>query len=106
MKKIKVDIWKLMFWLGVITLFIWLLLKIIGVINTTLIIQLIPFLSAIAIIFGAIKHVGKFIHRVENGLSDIKDLKDKTGKLEKTIETIKFEIHSIDKRVAFIEYRI
>ena len=95
-----------MFWLGVITLFIWLLLKTIGIINTPLVIQLIPFVSAIAIIFGAIKHIGKFIHRVENGLLDITDLKVRVGKIENTIDTIKFDIHSIDKRVAIIESRV
>ncbi len=95
----EMDWTTIIFWLGIITLFLWLLAKTLGFIHTPLIIELIPLISGFAIVITAIKNMGKFIHRVENGLSDIRDLKERVGKIE-------VDVHSLDKRVAIIESRI
>ena len=106
MKKRKMDIWKIIFWFGVISLFLWLLAKTLGFINTPLIIELIPLFSSLAILFGGIKQIAKFIHRVENGLSNIIFLKEKIENIENKIEIIKFDVHSLNKKIVVLESKI
>jgi len=107
-KKIEWTI--IVFWLGVITLFLWLLAKTLGWINTPLIIEILPLISGLVILLSGMRHAGKFIHRVENGLSDIKDLKERVGnleiKLDNSVNSLRADIHNLDKRVAIIESRI
>jgi hypothetical protein len=83
------NIYAAIFWISLISIFIWLVLKALGYINTPTIIELMPFFSAI---FGA----GAFFQMFS-------DMRRRLSKVESEMKDVGLTIHSIDKRVAVIE---
>ena len=107
MKKIQINIdWSVVFWMGVITLFLWLLARAAGLINTPFIIDLIPYAASFAALLGAVMKIARFVNKVENGLGDIKELGIRIDKIETITSNIRIDIHRLDKRVSIIETKI
>mgnify|MGYP001614708032 CR=1 FL=1 len=90
--------WMILFWIGIITLFIWLVLKEFGYINTPDLIRIIPYLGGLIALVGLIKNFGGFEAKLEMLIIDVKDIKS-------DIKEIKLDIHSLDKRVTLLEAR-
>ena len=89
------KIYTIIFWLSLLSIFIWLILKVLGIINTPQLIELLPYFSAV---FGA----GAFFQM-------IRDIKDRLNKLEsennKGFKEFEPRINILDKRVAILEPR-
>ncbi len=100
MKKVQINIdWPVVFWVSIIILFLWLLAKAFGLINTPWIVEAIPYTVGLIAIFAIVKEAGKFINKLEMVILDIKDIKA-------DIRGMRNDIHSIDKRVTIVESRI
>jgi len=78
MKKRGLNIWDVIAWIVLAGILLWLILKVLGIINTPILIQYAPY-------FGAVYLAGWQIHKLETVTKDVKDLK----KFEKaTIEQV------------------
>jgi hypothetical protein len=67
MKK-SVSIWDIIAWIVLILIFLWLILKVSGVINTSILIEYAPY-------FGAVYLAGWQIHKLEMVVRDVQELK-------------------------------
>lgn len=107
MKKIQINIdWSVVFWLGTITVFLWLIARAVGLIHTPLILEILPYVGGFAALLGGIREAGKFTHKIETVISDVKDIKLELNGIKLDIKEIRQDIHSLDKRVAVLETRI
>mgnify|MGYP003967836455 CR=1 FL=1 len=59
MKKSKYNFWDILAWICVIGIFIWLILKVLGIINTPVLLEFAPY-------FGATYLAGWFIHELKD----------------------------------------
>lgn len=85
-----------LFWICISILFIWLILKELGYINTPDLIKIIPYFMGFGALVGMTKEIGKFIHKLgEYG--------NKIDTLVKDVSEIKKDLHSLDKRVTVLE---
>ena len=99
MKKIQINIdWSVVFWLGVITVFLWLIAKAVGLIHTPWYLEAIPYIGSFIALLAMAKEIGKFVYKVERALGDI-------GEIKIDIKNVKHDIHSLDKRVSVLETR-
>lgn len=79
------NIYTVIFWLSLLSILFWLILKALGYINTPPVIELMPFFSAV---FGA----GAFFQMVFD--------------MRKRLCNVENEVRSIDKRTAVLESKI
>ncbi len=100
------KLYAVIFWVSMSVILIWLLLKAFGFIHTPLIIELLPYISAV---FGA----GAFFQMVfdmKNRLGKVENRCDKMAdgltRLEFKAENINNRMNILDKRVAIIESRV
>ena len=97
MKKFRIKInWTIVFWIGIMMIFLWLIAKIAGLIHTPLIVEMIPVFGGLLSLIGIIQSIAKYAHKWDNAVSDIGDMK-------LDIKDIKHDIHSLDKRVSVLE---
>ncbi len=70
MVKVKrgINFWDVLAWIVLIGIFIWLILKVFGIINTPVLIEYAPY-------FGAVYLAGWAMHKLEMVNEDVKDLK-------------------------------
>ena len=100
MKKIQINIdWSVVFWLGIITVFLWLIAKAVGLIHTPWFIQAIPYVGGLITLLAITKEIGRFVQKLETVILDVKDMK-------MDIREIKQSMYSLDKRVSILETRI
>ena len=90
------KIYTIIFWISLLSILLWLILKALGYINTPPLIELFPYFSAV---FGA----GAFFQM-------IRDMKDRLNKLEKEttngFKDVDTKISGLDKRIVMLETRI
>ncbi|HLC85976.1 MAG TPA: hypothetical protein VJG30_01690 [Candidatus Nanoarchaeia archaeon] len=86
------NIYTAIFWISLVSILIWLILKALGYINTPPLIELMPFFSAV---FGA----GAFFQM-------IRDIKNRVINVESEIKDVKMTVHSLDKRVTVLESKV
>lgn len=100
MKKIQINIdWSVVFWIGIIIVFLWLIARAAGLIHTPLILEILPYLGGFAALVGGMREITKFVNKVDVVILDVKDIK-------LNIKEIRQDIHNLDKRVAVLETRI
>ena len=68
MKK-RVSFWDVLAWVVLAGILLWVILKMVGVINTPVLIEYAPY-------FGAIYLVGWQMHKLDSVASDVKELKE------------------------------
>ena len=78
---VKRNFWDWLAWIALAGIFVWLILKMLGIINTSVLLQYAPYL-------GAVYLAGWNIHKLDSVANDVKDLKKFRH------ETIK-EVHEI-----------
>ena len=82
MKKRGLDFWDILAWIILGLILLWIILKMLGVINT-------PVLIAYAPYFGAAYIAGWAMHKLDSVSNDVKDLKNFAGATVSEINTIK-----------------
>jgi hypothetical protein len=68
MEKRGLNIWDVLAWIVLAGILVWIILKMLGVINTPILIEYAPYL-------GAVYLAGWQIHKLETVASDVKELK-------------------------------
>ena len=97
MKKIQINIdWSVMFWIGIFTIFFWLMARAVGLIKIPWFIEIIPYLGGLIVIFSLVKEVGRYVNKVDMVITDVREMKI-------DIKEMKQDIHSLDKRVTILE---
>lgn len=97
MKKIQINIdWSMMFWIGILTIFLWLMARAVGLIKTPWFIEIIPYLGGLIVIFSLVKEVGKYVNKVDMVITDVREMKV-------DIKEMKLDINNLDKRVTILE---
>ncbi len=100
MKKININIdWSVVFWLGLITTFLWLLAKAVGLIHTLWYVEAIPYVGGMITIFAIVKELGKYVQKIDGVFLDIKAMKVE-------LKGLRQDVSNLDKRVAVLETRI
>jgi hypothetical protein len=84
----KIKIYDIIFWASMLVIAIWIVLKMFGVINSPVWIEMIPYLS---IIFAA----GSFYQSVNSMKLDILDLKSRTNGIEREMIEVKTRVEFI-----------
>lgn len=97
MEKLKVN-WRWVFWICVIILLVWLYLKDIGVINTPLIIEAVPYLTGFGALFAFAREAGKYAHKIDRAVGDLREMKTE-------LKEVNVKVTDVDKRVAVMEAR-
>ncbi len=100
MKKIQINVdWNVVFWIGILIIFFWLVAKAAGLINTPLAVQIIPYVGGLVALFGLFRNAGKYIQKLNN-------LIEKVDTISMEIKELRRDVHNIDKRVAIVESKI
>ncbi len=79
------NIWDLLAWASLAMIFLWLVAKLFGLINTPLIIELMPY-------FGVVFFAGRMFQKVEMLDTDMNKVKDRVYDIDRRI--IRFESKS------------
>ncbi len=107
MKKIQINVdWNVVFWIGILIIFFWLVAKAAGLINTPLVVQIIPYIGGLVALFGLFRNAGIYIQKLNGIIEDIGDINIQIKDINSEIKDIRQDIHNIDKRVAVLETRI
>jgi hypothetical protein len=85
-------------WACLIFLLIWLFLKDIGVINTPIFVQALPYMTVFGFFLVLAREAGKYAHKIDRALADIKEMR-------RDIHEVRLDIANLDKRVAVLEAR-
>ncbi len=100
MKKIQINIdWTIVFWISITTLFLWLLAKAVGLIQTPWFIEAIPYVVSFMAFVAGVKRIAEFGFKVDNLIVDVKDLKSE-------IKCVRQDIHGLDKRLIVVESKL
>lgn len=100
MKKIQINIdWTVVFWISITTLFLWLLAKAVGLIQTPWFIEAIPYVVSFMAFVAGVKRIAEFGFKVDNLIVDVKELNNRTTNIESGV-------HQIDKRLAVVESKL
>ena len=86
------KIYSIIFWLSLLSILLWLILKAFGYINTPPLIELLPFFSAV---FGA----GAFFQMIS-------DIRQRLSRVEIEFKDVKLTVNNLDKRTAILESMI
>ncbi len=78
------TVWDIVAWIVLIGIFIWLILKVSGIIHTPVLIEYAP-------IFGAVYLAGWAMHKLDSASNDIKDLKKFAKDTASEINNIKIK---------------
>jgi len=95
-KRRKFDIWDCLLWISVILILGWAFLKAMGWINTPEWVLMIPYFAAGLALLSCVFKAGKISQSIESMGNDVKDLKTKTGEIDKSLT-------SLSERVALRE---
>lgn len=102
----KDKIYAIIFWTSLLVILVWVILKMIGVINSPVWIQLIPYFSAV---FAA----GAFFQSINSIKLDVSDLKARMGSvelrthnMEKDIIEVKTNVNHFDSDLHDLKVRI
>jgi hypothetical protein len=68
MEKRGLNFWDVLAWKVLAGIFLWLILKVLGIINTPLLLEYAPY-------FGAVYLIGWQIHKLDSVADDVKELK-------------------------------
>jgi hypothetical protein len=81
MKK-RLSFWDILAWIVLVGIFVWILLKVLGIINTPILIEYAPF-------FGAVYLAGWAMHKLDTAVNEIKGLKTFAKETANEINNIK-----------------
>lgn len=95
----KDKIYEVIFWTSMITVLIWMFLKGIGVINTPVIIQLIPYA-------GGIFAFGVFFQMVKGLKDEVKDIKTDLNDVKKSQQNMAIDMSEVKTRLSHVERSI
>jgi len=82
MKNRSLNFWDVLAWIILGGIFLWILLKVLGIINTPSLIEFAPY-------FGAVYLAGWAMHKLDTAVDDIKDLKSFAKRTATEINNIK-----------------
>lgn len=102
MKKIEIN-WLIVFWVCFIILLLWLFAKDIGIINTPIAIQTVPYITGLGLVVAFMKEANRHIIKLENGLTSLQHAVTDIAEIKQEIKGIHVQLHHIDKRVAILE---
>ena len=88
MGKKRINIWDLIAWLVLAGIVLWLVLKVMGVINTPILIEYAPY-------FGAVYIAGWAMNRLNTATEDIRDIKKELRSFEKRTSRIEYDMPTI-----------
>lgn len=89
----------LLFWSSMGVIVVWMILKAIGVINTPMFVQLIPYA-------GGIFAFGVFFQMMREFKNEIKSIKEDTKELRKTDQSLVSDVSQIKFRMEKVEGRL
>ena len=92
----KDKIYDFVFWTSMATVIIWMFLKGIGVINTPVLIQLIPYA-------GGIFAFGVFFQTVKGLKEEIKDIKVDLNEVKKSQQNMALDMSEVKTRLGHVE---
>ena len=98
MKKLEIN-WRIVFWIGIVIILLWLFAKQFGYIHTPLVIELIPYIGAVLTLLAGAREAGKFSHKLDRVIFDVNEIKN-------DIKNIRLNLHDLDKRVAVLESKV
>ena len=106
MKKININIdWSVVFWLGLITTFLWFLAKAVGLVHTPLFISIIPYLGSMVVIIAVVKKLGEYVQKIDRTILDIGDIKSELKYINSDMKDLNNKFGSLYKSVAVLESR-
>lgn len=105
-KRLKIN-WVWVFWVGVIILFLWFFAKDIGLINTPILLQAIPYFTGFGVLLALARETGKYTTILRHAVADIKEMKTELkGIRDVELRDIKLQLAHLDRRVAVVEAKI
>ena len=75
MEMSKLSFWDYLLWIGAITILVWALLKMVGIIQTPAWINAIPIAAGALFLLGAAYNIGKIMNEIEQTGNDVKEMK-------------------------------
>ena len=76
MRKIQINIdWSVAFWLGILTVFLWLLAKAVGLIHTPWYIEVIPYIGGLIALGAIVKEIGKYAQKIDTLVYEVKEIR-------------------------------
>ena len=87
-----IDPWYALFWVGMSITLIWLILKSVGVIQTPVWIQMLPFISAVLGIMGIVKYILKYLVIIK-----VTDLR--LGRVEERLTSVENRLTTVERKL-------
>ncbi len=92
----KQKIYDFVFWTSMSVVAVWIVLKAVGVINTPIIVQLIPYA-------GGIFAFGAFFQLIKEVKNQVKEIKDDLGEVKKSQQSMLIDTSQIKIRLVHVE---
>ena len=105
MNKMTIN-WTWVFWISVTIVFLWLLAKALGFIQTPLLIESIPYVGSFVALLASAKKVGEYAQKIDRSLNDITEIKVEVRGVKEDIQGLRKDIHRLDKRLIIVETKI
>lgn len=104
--KRKLDIWDYLLWFSIILILGWAFLKAIGGINTPEWVLMIPYFALGLALLSCVFKAGKISQSIESMGSDVKDLKTKTGEIDKSLVALSEKVALREETISRIDTEV
>lgn len=81
----EIDIWDIVFWLGLLTIFLWALLKSFGVIHSPSWIEMVPYFGGVVALAGFAFKAGRLFQKVDTMDKSLARLDGRVGDIDKRL---------------------
>ena len=100
------DLGDLLIYGGALVLFIWTMLKVLGIIHTPLFIEMIPYFTGIAVMVGlGEKFLGMF-NKINTLSSKVTALEGNMGDVKIDLKEMRHDFHVVEKDMAVVKHKL
>lgn len=88
---------------GALVLFIWGVLKSLGIINTPFVIQMLPYAGSFVIVAGAVARFSRMFERMDGFGRELYEVKAETKEMRRDIQELDKDVHSLKQDIGNIK---
>lgn len=104
--KRNLDFGDLLIYGGALVLFVWTMLKVLGIINTPLFVEMIPYFTGIAVIIGlGEKFLGMF-NEINTLSNKVTALEGNMGDVKIDLKEMRHDFHTVEKDMAVVKHKL
>ena len=92
--------------MGVLTVFFWLIAKVVGLIHTPWYIEAIPYIGGLVTIGAIVKVFGKYAQKIDSLVYEVKEVNIEIKGVDKRLYSVENKLSLVDQRLGLVEAKI